>query len=77
MKSHALDTHEIWNFVSKYDINGLIDCNTTSSYEINMNNDNNLIKVTDLLGRDAKELKNTPLFYHYDNGKVIKKIILY
>ena len=70
-------TNEIWNFVSKYDINGLIDCNTTSSYEINMNNDNNLIKVTDLLGRDAKELKNTPLFYHYDNGKVIKKIILY
>jgi hypothetical protein len=42
-----------------------------------MNNDSNLIKVTDLIGRDAKKLRNAPLFYHYDNGKVIKKIMLY
>ena len=65
-------TNEIWNFVSRYDINGLIDCNTTGSYEININDDSNLIKVTDLIGRDAKKLRNAPLFYHYDNGKVIK-----
>jgi len=69
-------TNEIWNFVSQYDINGLIDCNSVNSYEINMNHTYNLIQITDLLGRDTKKLKNTPLFYRYDNGKVEKKIII-
>ena len=42
-------TNEIWNFVSQYDINGLIDCNTTNIYKINMNHTYNLIQITDLL----------------------------
>ena len=28
-------SEEIWNFVSRFDINGLIDCNTASNNEIN------------------------------------------
>jgi endonuclease/exonuclease/phosphatase family metal-dependent hydrolase len=36
----------------------------------------NLIKVSDLLGREATPKKNIPLFYIYDNGFVDKKIII-
>jgi polyhydroxybutyrate depolymerase len=68
---------EIWQFVSRYDINGLIDCITISINENNRQNDNNqLIKIVDLFGRESKDLKSQPLFYIYDDGTVEKKIIL-
>jgi len=68
---------EIWQFVSRYDINGLIGCITTSINENNGQNDNKqLIKIVDILGRESKEKRNTPLFYIYDDGKVEKKITL-
>ncbi len=35
-----------------------------------------LIKITDLLGRETKRKKNEPLFYIYDNGTVEKKLIV-
>ena len=35
-----------------------------------------LIRIIDLLGRETKGTKNTPLFYIYDDGTVEKKIIL-
>jgi hypothetical protein len=35
-----------------------------------------LLKVTDLLGRETKGSKNEVLFYIYDDGTVEKKIIL-
>jgi hypothetical protein len=35
----------------------------------------NIIRITDLLGRDIKENTHTPLFYIYDNGTIEKKII--
>tara|TARA_B110000977_G_scaffold4113_1_gene5783 strand:- start:240 stop:1328 length:1089 start_codon:yes stop_codon:yes gene_type:complete len=70
-------TEEIWNFVSKYDINGLIDCNTvTTSYEFDIIQNKKILRITDVLARDIKEAKNIPLFYHYDDGTVEKKIIL-
>ena len=48
---------EIWQFVSRYDINGLIGCITTSINENNGQNDNKqLIKIVDLLGRESKDL---------------------
>ena len=34
-----------------------------------------LVKITDLLGRDTKEINNQLLFYIYDNGTVERKII--
>ncbi len=74
---------EIWKFVSRYDINGLIGCITTSINENNIQNDNKvfpnnkqLIKIVDLLGRESKDLKSQPLFYIYDDGTVEKKIII-
>jgi len=69
-------SNEIWNFVSKFDINGLIDCNTTSNNEINIIQNKKLLNITDMLGRNIKELKNIPLFYFYNDGSVEKKIIL-
>ena len=35
-----------------------------------------LIKITDLLGREVDEKRNTPLFYIYNDGTVEKKIII-
>ena len=35
-----------------------------------------LIKVIDVLGRETKPKKNTPLFYMYENGSVEKKIVV-
>ena len=68
---------EIWRFVSRYDINGLIGCITTSIMEDNGKNGNKqLIKIVDLLGRESKDLKTQPLFYIYDDGTVDKRIII-
>ena len=49
-------------------------CGATSVQEHTTNKE--LLKVTDLLGRNIKELKNIPLFYFYDDGSVEKKIII-
>ena len=35
-----------------------------------------LLKVTDILGRDTKGKKNKPLFYIYSDGTIEKKIII-
>jgi Leucine-rich repeat (LRR) protein len=35
-----------------------------------------LIKITDVLGRETKGTKNEPLFYIYDDGTVEKRIVI-
>ena len=35
-----------------------------------------LLKITDILGRETKGKKNTPLFYKYDDGTVEKRITI-
>jgi hypothetical protein len=35
-----------------------------------------LLKVTDLLGRETKGKTNEPLFYIYDDGTVEKRIVI-
>ena len=47
---------------------------TTAINEHNSNKE--LIKVTDILGREAKGTKNEPLFYIYNDGTVEKRITL-
>ena len=39
-------------------------------------NKKNLTKITDVLGREVNEKRNTPLFYIYNDGTVEKKIII-
>jgi hypothetical protein len=33
-----------------------------------------IIKIVDILGREVNEIKNTPLFYIYNDGTVEKKL---
>jgi endonuclease/exonuclease/phosphatase family metal-dependent hydrolase len=40
------------------------------------NSNKNLIKIVDILGRETKPKKNTPLFYMYDDASVEKKIVV-
>jgi hypothetical protein len=43
---------------------------------INPNLRRNLISIKDVLGKEVAEVKNTPLFYIYDDGSVERRIIL-
>ena len=40
------------------------------------NTEKQLIKITDILGREVNEKRNTPLFYIYKDGTVEKKMII-
>jgi hypothetical protein len=35
-----------------------------------------LLKIVDILGRESKAIKNTPLFYIYSDGTVVKKVFV-
>jgi hypothetical protein len=35
-----------------------------------------LIRTTDLLGRETKRIKSQPLFYIYNDGTVEKKVVI-
>ena len=50
-------------------------CNTTSSIQELISN-KELLKITDLLGRETKGKKNETLLYIYDNGTVEKRITI-
>jgi len=67
---------EVWNFVSKYDMNGLIGCNSTNYSDFQILNSKNLIRIVDVLGKKTKQNSNELLFYMYDDGTVEKRIIL-
>ena len=67
---------ELWNFLSKFDMTGLIGCNSTNVIDVDIVNSKILIRTVDLLGRDSKDLNSKPLFYIYDDGTVEKKIIV-
>tara|TARA_B100000780_G_scaffold1558_1_gene1311 strand:- start:224 stop:1279 length:1056 start_codon:yes stop_codon:yes gene_type:complete len=69
-------SNEIWNFFSKYDINGLISANTNINPEINFNQ-KQVVNIFDFLGRTISVSKNTPLFYLYNDGSLEKKMITY
>ena len=51
-------------------------CNNTSTTIEDFSTNKELLKVTDLLGREVNEKRNTPLFYIYNDGTVEKKIII-
>ena len=66
----------MWNFISKYDMDGLIGCNTTNLPNTEILNSKNLIYVVDIFGRKSKRIKNQFLIYIYDDGTTEKKIII-
>ncbi|MBH83801.1 MAG: hypothetical protein CMP70_03915 [Flavobacteriales bacterium] len=67
---------ESWNFMSKFDMNGLIGCNSTNLIDFDIVNPKSLYRIIDLLGRESKNLNKQPLFYIYSDGTVEKKIII-
>ena len=59
---------KIWDFFSLY---------SSNSTEINeINSLNNLIYITNLFGQKVIEKHNAFLFYKYDDGTTLKKIII-
>jgi len=71
-----LADEEIWNFVSKHNIDGLIDCESLSIIEEKLNkNTKELIKTINLLGQEVKYRNSENgeiLFKIYDDGSVEK-----
>ncbi|MGY8989811.1 MAG: zinc metalloprotease [Flavobacteriales bacterium] len=51
-------------------------CGNSVSVESITIQNKKLVRMIDLLGREVKKIRNTPLFYIYDDGTVEKKIIL-
>ena len=67
-------SEEIWNFVSSFNIDGLIDCNTSSINE-SILQIKNLVKKIDILGRETT-FEHGFMFKYYGDGTVNKKYIL-
>ena len=54
----------------------LLPCNNTTSISEENTINKQLIRITDMLGRNASATTNATLFYIYDDGSVEKKMIL-
>ena len=67
---------EVWNFVSKFNMTGLIGCNSINHVDLNVLNSKSLLRIIDMTGKETEEKKNTLLFYLYDDGSVEKRIII-
>ena len=49
---------------------------TTTGISDITSNKSNLVKITDVLGKETPYRRNTPLFYIYDDGTVEKKVVI-
>jgi Leucine-rich repeat (LRR) protein len=49
--------------------------NTTGLLDVT-NTEKTLLKITDMLGQETPQRRNTPLFYIYDDGTVEKRIVI-
>ena len=69
-------TSEIWDFLSQFNINGLINC--SSSFQNNLTNSSKrtLVKTIDILGRENSKNLNNLLLYIYDDGSIDKVFII-
>ena len=54
---------EIWNFVSKYNINGLIDCDNLSIEFENIDSKRKLMKIINVLGQEVNTHNHRRKFY--------------
>ena len=66
-------TNEIWNFVSQYNVNGLINCSSTNHEDLLNVDSKILLKVTDVIGRETMVKNNQILFFIYNDGTIEKK----
>ena len=61
---------EVWNYIND------LPCTSLLVEDYNEKSKRKLIKITDFLGRSVNPISNIPLLYIYDDGTVLKKIIL-
>ncbi|MDC0231064.1 aryl-sulfate sulfotransferase [Aureispira] len=54
----------------------VVNCQTTDIINLKDPTLVRLIKITDILGRETLPIKNTPLFYFYSDGTVVKSMIV-
>lgn len=67
-------SEEIWRFVSKFNLNGLIDCDPTFIHTSSSKFQPQVLKVVNVLGKEVNHLINQPMFYIYKDGTVEKKL---
>ena len=67
---------EIWNFVSKYNMDGLIGCDDLSVKVKDIADQRELLKIINVVGQEVNSTMNKGeiLFYIYRDGTVQKKI---
>ncbi|MDG1428284.1 MAG: hypothetical protein P8P87_05300, partial [Crocinitomicaceae bacterium] len=51
-------------------------CSLTGIYTVNNTAKKILVKITDILGKESKDIRNQVLFYIYDDGTVERKMII-
>jgi len=69
-------TLETWNFLSKFDINGLRDCNSVNIPNLDISDFKRPFKIIDLLGKKLNTHNNRIFFQMKKDGTVEKRIIL-
>jgi len=69
-------TAEIWNFVSQFNINGLINCSSTFQNNLTNLSERKLVKTIDVLGRESSNVLNNLILYIYDDGSIDKVFIV-
>ena len=69
----VIATNEIWNFVSQYDINGLINCSSSISEDFLGFDTKHIVKIIDVIGRETILNTNQILFFIYSDGTIEKK----
>ena len=62
---------EVWKFFMRFDINGSLGSPVNDVVEID--HERTLLKIVDILGRDAREVKNQMLFYIFSDGTTEKR----
>ena len=63
---------EVWNFVSQFDMTGLIGCNSSNILNIEALNSKTLKKIVNLQGQETQDKSNQFLLYIYDDGTIEK-----
>mgnify|MGYP006237826373 FL=1 len=69
-------TLETWNFLSKFDINGLRDCNSVNIPDLDISDYKRPFEIIDLLGKKLNTHNNRIFFQMNKDGTVEKRIIL-
>ena len=69
-------TAEIWDFVSQFNINGLINCSSTFQNNLTNSSERKLVKTIDLLGRESSNFLNNLILNIYDDGSIDKVFVV-